>query len=64
MQSTQLSLKELERCKKIGLKGIQIGSHVNDLNLDDSSFFPIFESALGPRKHSGGREFLRFLCGI
>ena len=44
MQSTQLSLKEVERCKKIGLKGIQIGSHVNDLNLDDSSFFPIFEA--------------------
>ena len=44
MQSTKLSLKELERCKKIGLKGIQIGSHINNLNLDDNSFFPIFEA--------------------
>ena len=44
MQSTELSIKELERCKKIGLKGIQIGSHVNNKNLDDPDFFPIFEA--------------------
>tara|TARA_B100001750_G_C15522400_1_gene613168 strand:+ start:9152 stop:10168 length:1017 start_codon:yes stop_codon:yes gene_type:complete len=44
MQSTKFSVQELERCKKIGLKGIQIGSHINELNLDDSSFFPIFEA--------------------
>ncbi len=44
MQSTDLSIKELERCKKIGLKGVQIGSHINDKNLDDPSIFPIFEA--------------------
>jgi len=45
MQSAELAIKELERCKEIGLKGIQIGSHVNDRNLDDASLFPIFEAA-------------------
>ncbi len=44
MQHTDLAIKELERCKKIGLKGIQIGSHINHLNLNDASLFPIFEA--------------------
>ena len=44
MQSTKLSIQELERCQQIGLKGIQIGSHINDKNLDDADFFPIFEA--------------------
>jgi aminocarboxymuconate-semialdehyde decarboxylase len=44
MQSTKLAIMELERCKKIGLKGVQIGSHVNDKNLDDPDLFPIFEA--------------------
>jgi aminocarboxymuconate-semialdehyde decarboxylase len=44
MQSTDLAIKELERLKSIGFKGIQIGSHINDLNLDDPSFFPIYEA--------------------
>lgn len=44
MQHTELAIKELERCKKIGLKGIQIGSHINHLNLNDASLFPIFEA--------------------
>jgi aminocarboxymuconate-semialdehyde decarboxylase len=44
MQDTKLALHELERVKKLGFKGIQIGSHVNDLNLDDSSFLPIYEA--------------------
>ena len=44
MQHTELAIQELERCKKIGLKGIQIGSHINHLNLNDVSLFPIFEA--------------------
>ncbi len=44
MQDTKLAIKELERCKAIGMKGIQIGSHVNDLNLSETSFFPIYEA--------------------
>ncbi len=44
MQDTDLAIKELERCKSIGLLGIQIGSNINDLNLNEPSFFPIFEA--------------------
>lgn len=45
MQDEKLAIQELQRCKKIGLKGIQIGSHVNDWNLNDEHLFPIFEAA-------------------
>jgi aminocarboxymuconate-semialdehyde decarboxylase len=44
MQDTSLAVKELERCKKIGLKGIQIGSNINDENLNEARFFPVFEA--------------------
>jgi aminocarboxymuconate-semialdehyde decarboxylase len=44
MQAPELAIKELERCKKIGLAGIQIGSHVNDWNLNDINLFSIFEA--------------------
>lgn len=44
MQDPQLAIKELERCKSIGLVGIQIGSHVNEWNLNDPALFPIFEA--------------------
>jgi len=42
MQSPDLAVKELERCKKIGLVGIQIGSNINQLNLNDPSFSSVF----------------------
>ncbi|MFT7297440.1 MAG: aminocarboxymuconate-semialdehyde decarboxylase [Sphingobacteriales bacterium] len=45
MQAPDLAVKELERCKKIGLKGIQIGSHVNQWNLSEPELFPIFAAA-------------------
>jgi len=44
LQSPDLAIKELERCKKIGLAGIQIGSHVNDWNLNDENLFPVFQA--------------------
>ena len=44
MQSPELAIKELERCKTIGLAGVQIGSHVNDWNLNDANLFPIFQA--------------------
>lgn len=44
LQAPELAIKELERCKKIGLKGIQIGSHVNDWNLNDENLFPVFQA--------------------
>ena len=46
MQDTELAIQELERCKKeLNLSGVQIGSNINDLNLSDERFFPIFEAA-------------------
>lgn len=44
MQAPDLAVKELERCKKLGLKGIQIGSHINEWNLDHPNLFPVFEA--------------------
>jgi len=46
MQAPELAVKELRRCvQELGLKGVQIGSHVNDWNLDDPQLFPIFQEA-------------------
>lgn len=44
MQDSQVAVKELERIKQIGLKGIQIGSNINDENLNEEKFFPVFEA--------------------
>ncbi len=44
MQDTELAIEELKRCKKIGLLGVQIGSNINDENLNEERFFPIFEA--------------------
>ena len=44
MQDAELAVQELERIKKIGLKGIQIGSNINDDNLNEEKFFPVFEA--------------------
>ncbi len=44
MQDTELAVKELERIKKIGLVGIQIGSNINDENLNEDRFFPVFQA--------------------
>ena len=43
MQNSALAIQELIRCKEIGLRGIQIGSHINDWNLDRAELFPIFQ---------------------
>ena len=45
LQAPDLAIKELERCMKIGLRGVQIGSHVNDWNLNAPELFPVFEAA-------------------
>ncbi len=42
MQDTALAVKELERCKQIGLAGVQIGTNVNQLNLSEPRFFEFF----------------------
>jgi len=46
LQSPDLAIKELERCvNDLGLAGVQIGSHVNDWNLNAPELFAIFEAA-------------------
>lgn len=46
MQSPNIAIKEMERCvKDLGLAGIEIGSHINDWNLNDENLFPFFEAA-------------------
>lgn len=45
MQSPKHAIKELERCMKIGLRGVQIGSHVNDWNLNAPEMFEFFAAA-------------------
>lgn len=44
MQDPDLAIAELERCKAIGLAGVEIGSHVNDMNLNHPMIFPILEA--------------------
>ena len=44
MQDEKLAVTELERCKNIGLKGIQIGSNINQKNLDEENFFSVFKA--------------------
>ncbi|MFM9055527.1 MAG: amidohydrolase family protein [Bacteroidota bacterium] len=45
LQDPTLAIRELERCMQIGLRGIQIGSHVNEWNLNAPELFPVFEAA-------------------
>lgn len=42
MQNPDLAIDELERCKEIGLAGVQIGTNVNQLNLGEPQFFDFF----------------------
>ncbi len=44
MQSPELAVGELERLKNNGLKGIQIGSNIDDKNLNDPEYYPIWET--------------------
>jgi aminocarboxymuconate-semialdehyde decarboxylase len=46
MQDPDLACRELERCVgELGLRGVQIGSHVNRWNLEEAALFPVFERA-------------------
>ena len=45
MQDPELAVQELHRCKnELGLAGIQIGSNINNKNLSEKEFFPIWET--------------------
>ncbi len=45
MQSAELAVQELERCAGLGLRGIEIGTNVNDENLNEKKFFAVYEAA-------------------
>jgi len=46
MQDPDLAVGELERCaNELGLAGVQIGTHVNDWNLDRNELFAVFDRA-------------------
>ncbi len=42
MQDTKLAVKELERCMANGFRGVQIGSNINDQNLNEEQFDDFF----------------------
>jgi len=46
LQAPDLAIQEMERCiKELGLHGVEIGTHVNDWNLDHPALFPVLEAA-------------------
>jgi aminocarboxymuconate-semialdehyde decarboxylase len=46
MQAPDLAIAELERCvNELGLRGVEIGTHVNDWGLDHPALFPVFAAA-------------------
>lgn len=68
MQSPKLAIKELERCKKIGLKGIQIGTNINQENLNEEKYLEIFQACeqlgmaifIHPWEMMGEKEMQRY----
>jgi len=44
MQDPDLAIQELERLKKLGIPGVQIGSNINKHNLSKPRFFEFFEA--------------------
>jgi len=46
LQDPTLAAEELNFCiKELGFPGVQIGSHIGKVNLDDSSLYPFYEEA-------------------
>ncbi len=46
MLATNLAVKEMERIRdKLGMRGIEVNSNINGLELDEPRFYPIFEAA-------------------
>ena len=44
MQDPELAVQELFRIKELGLKGVQVGSNIEDKNLNEPDFFPVWEA--------------------
>jgi aminocarboxymuconate-semialdehyde decarboxylase len=46
LQAPDLAIGELERCvRDLGLRGVEIGTHANGINLDDPTLFAFFAAA-------------------
>ena len=46
MQNIDLAIKEMERCiVELQMPGIEIGSNINGINLNDEQFFPFYKRA-------------------
>lgn len=68
MQDSKLAIQELERCKNIGLKGIQIGTNINQENLNEARFLEIFSACetldmgvfIHPWEMMGEREMQKY----
>ena len=46
LQDVDLAISEMERCMSdLGLAGVEIGTNVNQMNLDDELLFSVFEAA-------------------
>jgi len=44
MQSTEHAVRECQRIAELGFKGVQIGSNINNENLNEARFDPIYEA--------------------
>lgn len=44
LQDTERAVAEIAHCRELGLAGVQIGSNVNDRNLDDPELFEVFRA--------------------
>jgi aminocarboxymuconate-semialdehyde decarboxylase len=44
MQDPELAVQELYRIKELGLKGVQVGSNIEDKNLNEPDFYPVWEA--------------------
>jgi aminocarboxymuconate-semialdehyde decarboxylase len=44
MQDPELAVQELFRIKELGLKGVQVGSNIEDKNLNEPDFYPVWEA--------------------
>lgn len=43
MQAPELAVQEMERCvKELGFPGVQIGSHINEWDLNVQELFPVY----------------------